>query len=147
MIQPTPVPKGGGFVASALLTTHGHVPNCWFLKTSLCVSLPLRTRSLSTFCRSADYRTPFETSVVADKVRNCSILIPIFEKHAIAYVDYTWIIYIGYSKIIAGKIDSSKLSSFGLTMIGKVAFGKVRFIYRSVVCRNTEEYHVIKVAP
>ena len=25
MIQPTPVPKGGGFVASALLTAHGRV--------------------------------------------------------------------------------------------------------------------------
>jgi hypothetical protein len=25
MIQPTPVPKGGGFVASALLTAHGRL--------------------------------------------------------------------------------------------------------------------------
>ena len=125
--------RSGGLVASALLTAHGHVPNCWFLKTPFCVSRPLRTRSLSTFCRSADYRTPFETSVVADKVRKCSILIPTFEKHAIAYVDYTWVIYIGYSKIIAGKIGISKPSSFGLTVIGKVAVGKVRFLYHRVV--------------
>ena len=30
MIQPTPVPKGGGFVASALLTAHGRVLNRCF---------------------------------------------------------------------------------------------------------------------
>ena len=94
-----------------------------------------------------DDRTLFDVNIFADKVRKCSILITAFDKHTIAYVDHTSMIYIGGSKIIAGKIGFSKPSSFGLTVIGKVAVGKVRFLYHRVVGLDTEEYNVKKVAP
>jgi len=35
VIQPTPVPKGGGFVSSALLTAHGRVLDLGFKKNKI----------------------------------------------------------------------------------------------------------------